>query len=58
MIDPQGYIVDHRKRCKSLGQAAQFDGRQSSPSQIRFPLAAEYLAPLSAYLSLDQYKHE
>jgi hypothetical protein len=59
MIDPQRYIIDHRKRSKSLGQAAQFNGRQSNASPNPVPACRGiHVAPLSAYLSLDQYKHE
>src|SRR5882757_50330 len=29
MIDPQRDVIDHRQRTKSLGQAAQINGRQS-----------------------------
>src|SRR5215212_7235171 len=32
MIDFQGDAIDHRKRAKSLGQAAQINGRQSPHS--------------------------
>src|SRR6185369_17471608 len=32
MIDFQGDVIDHRKRTKSLGQAAQINGRQSPHS--------------------------
>src|SRR2546430_10446275 len=32
MIDFQGDVIDHRKRSKSLGQAAQINGRQSPHS--------------------------
>jgi hypothetical protein len=32
VVDPQRDIIDHRKRSKSLGKAAQFNGRQSSSS--------------------------
>ena len=31
MVDPQRDVIDHRKRTKALGQAAQINGRQSSP---------------------------
>jgi hypothetical protein len=50
MIDPQRDVIDDRKRSKPLGQATQFNGRQSHHS-LKAPLSA-------AYLSLDQYKHE
>src|SRR5438552_2358489 len=33
MIDPQRNIIDHRQRAKSLGQAAQINGRQSDSSK-------------------------
>src|SRR6267378_3291165 len=32
MADPQRDIIDHRKRAKPLGQAAQINGRQSNSS--------------------------
>jgi hypothetical protein len=32
VIDPQRNLIDHRQRSKSLGQATQFNGRQSNPS--------------------------
>jgi hypothetical protein len=32
VIDPQRNIIDHRQRSKSLGQAAQFNRRQSESS--------------------------
>src|SRR5712672_3088488 len=35
MVDPQRDIIDHRKRPKPLGEAAQFNGRQSSSSLYR-----------------------
>jgi hypothetical protein len=41
MIDPQRDVIDHRKRPKSLGQAAQINGRQSDSSRI-------YVAGISA----------
>src|SRR3979490_279176 len=35
MVDPQRDIIDHRKRSKPLGEAAQFNGRQSHHSLCR-----------------------
>jgi hypothetical protein len=34
VIDPQRDIIDHRKRAKPLGQAAQINGRQSDSSRF------------------------
>ena len=31
VVDPQRDIIDDRQRSKSLGQATQFNGRQSTP---------------------------
>ena len=36
VIDPQRDVIDHRKRRKALGQAAQFNGRQSVLSRYLF----------------------
>jgi hypothetical protein len=59
VVDRQRDIIDHRQRSKSLGQAAQINGRQSSSSHIVAYSGRNTRAPLSAaYLSLDQYKHE
>src|SRR5882672_11482627 len=44
VIDPQRNVIDHRKRAKSLGQAAQINGRQSPHSHSYF------LARISARL--------
>jgi hypothetical protein len=49
MIDFQGDIIDHRKRTKSLGQAAQLNRRQSSHSH------ALVLARISARLGMPVY---
>src|SRR5882757_8347720 len=35
MVDPQRDIIDHRKRSKPLGEATQFNGRQSISSPYR-----------------------
>jgi hypothetical protein len=40
VIDPQRYIIDHRKRSKSLGQAAQINGRQSVSSSFLVRISA------------------
>jgi hypothetical protein len=37
MVDPQRDVIHHRKLAKPLGQAAQFNGRQSN-----LPLAPAY----------------
>jgi hypothetical protein len=34
MIDPQRDVIDHRKRAKPLGQAAQINGRQLNSSRF------------------------
>jgi hypothetical protein len=68
MVDPQRDVIDDGKFSKALGQAAQFNGRQSNLSlsiwrvflsQNRGPLLRNTrAAPSTAtYLSLDQYKH-
>src|SRR5260370_36303247 len=36
MIDPQRDVIDHRKRSKPLGEATQFNGRQSHHSLYSF----------------------
>jgi hypothetical protein len=36
MIDPQRDVIDDRKRSKPLGQATQFNGRQSHHSLSAF----------------------
>ena len=33
VVDPQRDVIDNRKRSKSLGQAAQINGRQSNSSR-------------------------
>src|SRR4029077_6931566 len=52
VIDLQADAIDDCKRSKSLGQAAQFNGRQSyhSPSPTRM---RNTRAPLSAFLFID-----
>src|ERR1700686_3815209 len=47
VVDPQRDVIDHRERSKSLGQAAQFNRRQSFTPCI---LRAWRAAPLSAAL--------
>src|SRR5450631_421971 len=36
MVDPQRDVIDHRKRSKPLGEATQFNGRQSHHSLYSF----------------------
>jgi len=48
VIDPQRDIIDHGKRSKSLGQAAQINGRQS--------VSSSFLVRISARVEY-QYKH-
>src|SRR5277367_1967481 len=44
MVDPQADVIDHRQRSKPLGQAAQFNGRQSSSSQVRAVVGLLFIA--------------
>jgi len=51
MIDPQRDVIDHRKRSKALGQAAQINGRQSCHSLYsRIQFIKNTRAPLQAAL--------
>jgi hypothetical protein len=50
VVDRQRDIIDHRKRSKSLGQAAQINGRQSNSSRIVAHSHGNTRAPLSAAL--------
>ena len=52
VLDPQRDVIDHGKRAKSLGQAAQINGRQSDSSRF-------YCAGISApaFLPVYSYKH-
>jgi hypothetical protein len=50
MIDPQRNIIDHIKRSKSLGQAAQFNRRQSESSN---PYSAGVCVRLSLAYSIS-----
>jgi hypothetical protein len=44
VVDPQADLIDHRKRSKSLGQATQFNGRQTNSSLYRAAVGPLFIA--------------